>query len=306
MEKNRIESLQNHHSMGHLLSKCFGADNHALAILCVTNGDDKALLTLLQKTGGKRVKINERNLSDEGKTLVAMASERGFNKVVTVLIDRGADVNIASDSGFTPLNLALKNGHSGTATILINSGADLDSHDTAFGKTPLLWAVEKKVAPTTIKLLCDKGCDLDARSRQGFTALMTAVEHNNADVVRVLLASNANPLTQDLKGNTALSRAKALKYNLVQQLLEQKVSELCFGGNKSSTTSSKKSSSSPDKDEKGRRKSGGIMAGKSALGSQLTDLVAGGRAHEATAATKERMKDIVFKSKSLDAALDRR
>jgi ankyrin repeat protein len=305
VEKNRIESCQKI-TMGHLLSKCFGADNHALAILCVTNGDDKALLTLLQKTGGKRVKINERNLSDEGKTLVAMASERGFNKVVTVLIDRGADVNIASDSGFTPLNLALKNGHSGTATILINSGADLDSHDTAFGKTPLLWAVEKKVAPTTIKLLCDKGCDLDARSRQGFTALMTAVEHNNADVVRVLLASNANPLTQDLKGNTALSRAKALKYNLVQQLLEQKVSELCFGGNKSSTTSSKKSSSSPDKDEKGRRKSGGIMAGKSALGSQLTDLVAGGRAHEATAATKERMKDIVFKSKSLDAALDRR
>jgi len=290
--------------MGHLFSKCFGADNHALAILCVTNGDDKALMLLLQKTGGKRVKINERNLSDEGKTLVAMASERGYNKVVSVLVGRGADINIASDSGFTPLNLALKNGHSGTATILINGGADLDSHDTAYGKTPLLWAVEKKAAPTTIKLLCDKGCDLDARSRQGFTALMTAVENNNADVVRVLLASNANPLTQDLKGNTALSRAKALKYNLVQQLLEQKIAEKAVG--KLTTTIKKGSSSSPDKDDKGRRKSGGIMAGKQALGSQLTDLVAGGRADSATAATKERMKDMKFASKGLDAALDRR
>jgi len=291
--------------MGKLFSKCFGPDNHALAILCASNGDDKALSLLLQKTGGKRVKINERNLSEEGKTLVAIASERGFNKVVTTLIDRGADINIASDSGFTPLNLALKNGHSGTATILINSGADLDSHDTAYGKTPLLWAVEKKTAPSTIKLLCDKGCDLDARSRQGFTALMTAVESNNADVVRVLLASNANPLTQDLKGNTALSRAKALKYNLVQQLLEQKISER--GQSSSSTTTTKKgSSTSPDKDEKGRRKSGGIMAGKQALGSQLTDLVAGGRADSATAATKERMKDMKFASKGLDAALDRR
>jgi ankyrin repeat protein len=290
--------------MGHLFSKCFGADNHALAILCVTNGDDKALMLVLQKTGGKRVRINERNLSYEGKTLVAMASERGYNKVVSVLVDRGADINIASDSGFTPLNLALKNGHSGTATILINGGADLDSHDTAYGKTPLLWAVEKKVAPTTIKLLCDKGCDLDARSRQGFTALMTAVENNNADVVRVLLASNANPLTQDLKGNTALTRAKALKYNLVQQLLEQKITEKAVG--KLTSTIKKGSSSSPDKDDKGRRKSGGIMAGKQALGSQLTDLVAGGRADSATAATKERMKDMKFASKGLDAALDRR
>jgi len=205
--------------MGGLLSLCVGVDSHALALEAVRKGEDKTLLLLLGAKGGKRVRINERNPQHEGYTLLAEAAALGHNRVVKLLLERGAAPDTSTDSGFTPLTLALRAGHDGTAQILVNGGAGLDASDTAYGKTALLWAVENKASGTIIKLLCDKGCDLDARSRQGLTALMLAADANNADIVRVLLQAGANPKTQDQRAGTALSRAKEKHFSVVAGLL---------------------------------------------------------------------------------------
>ena len=350
--------------MGGLLSICMGPDSHALALEAVRRGDDKLLLVLLGAKGGKRVRINERNPKHEGFTLLAEAAALGHNRVVKVLLDRGATPDTSTDGGFTPLTLALRSGHDGTAQILVNSGAGLDASDSAYGKTALLWAVENKASGTIIKLLCDKGCDLDAKSRQGLTALMLAADANNADIVRVLLQAGANPKTQDHRAGTALSRAKDKHFSVVAGLLmdataarerKDSAAKAATGGG---GRPSRADSGADEHDMAQRRRSSSgskLMAGKAsaratarasmrarsimrararaksartrtlisypprppharalpsfrvraqaALGSKATDLFAGGRASGAEAATKERMKDKVFKSMSLDASL---
>jgi len=297
--------------MGGLLSICMGPDSHALALEAVRRGDDKLLLVLLGAKGGKRVRINERNPKHEGFTLLAEAAALGHNRVVKVLLDRGATPDTSTDGGFTPLTLALRSGHDGTAQILVNSGAGLDASDSAYGKTALLWAVENKASGTIIKLLCDKGCDLDAKSRQGLTALMLAADANNADIVRVLLNAGANPKTQDQRAGTALSRAKEKHFSVVAGLLLDATAardkkDAGAGGGGGSRAARADSGVSEEEIKQRRRSSSGgskLMAGKAALGSKATDLFAGGRASGAEAATKERMKDMKFKSMGLDASL---
>ncbi len=292
--------------MGGALSTCLGPDSHALAIEAVRRGDDKLLLVLLTSKGGGRVKINERNPQHEGFTLLGEAASLGHNRVVKLLLERGATMDVTTDGGFTPLTLALRGGHDGVASVLINSGAGLDYSDSAYGKTALLWAVENKTSASVIKLLTDKGCNLDVKSRQGLTALMLAADANNADVVRVLLNAGANPRAQDHRGGTALSRAKERGFNVVAGLLADAVAALDrkekgaaaggAGGAKS------RSGSSAGVDEEASR-SGKKLWRKAALGSQATDLFAGGRATAAEGASKDRMKGKTFASASLDSSL---
>jgi len=253
--------------MGQLLTVCTGVDSHAEALEAVRKGDDKVLLLLLGAKGGKRVRINERNPQHEGYTLLAEAAALGHNRVVKLLLERGATPDTSTDSGFTPLTLALRAGHDGTAQILVNGGAGLDASDTAYGKTALLWAVENKASGSIIKLLCDKGCDLDARSRQGLTALMLAADANNADIVRVLLQAGANPKTQDQRAGTALSRAKEKHFSVVAGLLLEAMAardKKDVGGGGGGARASRADSGVSEEDLKQRRRSSGskIMAGK--------------------------------------------
>lgn len=51
------------------------------------------------------------------------------------------------------------------------------------------------------------GYDLNTRDAKGYTALILAAYHGQADTVELLLASGANACAEDLRGNTALMGA---------------------------------------------------------------------------------------------------
>ncbi len=61
---------------------------------------------------------------DKGRTALNVASDSGHLDVVTVLLELGADPNIASNDGWTPLNAALDNGHLDVFKLLLELGAD--------------------------------------------------------------------------------------------------------------------------------------------------------------------------------------
>ncbi|CAD5119853.1 DgyrCDS8437 [Dimorphilus gyrociliatus] len=66
----------------------------------------------------------------------------------------------------------------------------LTQHD---GATPLMLAAVRNQTGVA-KLLIEYGCNIDSQdSKNGWTALMQATYHNNEDMVRLLLESNANP-----------------------------------------------------------------------------------------------------------------
>jgi len=49
--------------------------------------------------------------------------------VVSLLIDNGADMNLASKTGRTPLMSAAANGHEKICEMLVEAGADIMMHD---------------------------------------------------------------------------------------------------------------------------------------------------------------------------------
>ncbi|KAF5909759.1 putative global transcription activator SNF2L2 isoform X2, partial [Clarias magur] len=108
------------------------------------------------------------------------------------------------------------------------------------GYTPLmlaaLAAVETKEDMSVVETLFRKG-DVNAKAIQaGQTALMLAVSHGRADMVKVLLASGSKVNVQDDEGSTALMCASEHGHvDIVRLLLAQPGCDATLGDNDDST-----------------------------------------------------------------------
>ena len=124
---------------------------------------------------------------------------------VTALLAQGAEVNNRDDHGTTPLMYAAAVGSTGMMRRLIGAGADVNVKNS-FDATALMWCSNQL---EKVKLLTDKGADVNARSARGRTPLLIAASHDgNADVVRLLFSKGADPAkATDKLSNTPLLAA---------------------------------------------------------------------------------------------------
>lgn len=79
------------------------------------------------------------NVNRPGWTPLIYASTEGHDDVVVVLLDAGADVNLASPNGTTALMMAARGAHDQTVDLLLARGADPNRRNDS-GATALLWA----------------------------------------------------------------------------------------------------------------------------------------------------------------------
>jgi len=120
-------------------------------------------------------------------TPLHIAAQRGDTRMVSVLLDLGADIEAKGyRDECTPLHLAAREGQVETVRLLLARGAELDSHDR-FLATPLMDAAGAGQADM-VELLLERGADINAReSVYGRSALDEAVESDEAGAARVLL-----------------------------------------------------------------------------------------------------------------------
>jgi N-acyl-D-amino-acid deacylase len=137
---------------------------------------------------------------------------------VRLLLDASADVNTADTFiGLTPLINASGNRNLEAVKLLLAKGAnvnavsktqDLPKIQTGTvefgGWTPLLMAVPFG-PPEIITTLMDAGAKVNVQDYRGFSPLMlaAATDHANADIVRLLLARNADTKPKTRAGETA-------------------------------------------------------------------------------------------------------
>ncbi|KAM5363841.1 hypothetical protein ACJZ2D_011817 [Fusarium nematophilum] len=110
-------------------------------------------------------------------------------------------VAYAEDQNLLPL--AGRAGNFEFVRILLDKGVDVDRRGEN-GNTGLLQAVEEPNNLAAVKLFVDKGANLDLQDKEGQTALMIAVWKWSEDIVWLLLKRRANLDLQDKKGQTAL------------------------------------------------------------------------------------------------------
>lgn len=167
------------------------------------------------------------------------------NETVKFLLDLGAGVNAQCEfpnrQTATPLLLAVDRGHEAIARTLLERGADPNVRwkcpDCYLnGMTPLLLAARAKTATNIVKILLDKGADINAKLENsktqefasGTTALMIAVT-KSADAAEVLISRNADFNMRNDEGESAFLRAAGSGYvsvkadNVMRRLINKGV-----------------------------------------------------------------------------------
>jgi len=140
--------------------------------------------------------------------------EESWTATAESLLDSGADIEARNEDGSTPLIWAASFAQADTLNVLIRRGARLDVTDNQ-GNTPLIAAACECALATmnsaygVVKLLLDHGARVNARSKDGTTALMNAAAgFGGVAIVKMLLDNGANPRLRNRQGDTALTLAQ--------------------------------------------------------------------------------------------------
>jgi ankyrin repeat protein len=103
--------------------------------------------------------------------------------------------------------------------LLLKRKANVDIQSFDELATPLMNATERKKIDV-MRLLLEKGADVNAVDKRGFTSLHRACEMGNVEAVKLLLERNATVRVEAEGGHTPLSLAKMRKEQAVIDLLE--------------------------------------------------------------------------------------
>lgn len=158
----------------------------------------------------------------DGDDMTALHHAINANHVpsIELLAKNGANIEKGTKAGYTALELAIADGKFFAAKALLEAGARVDTVSGPEQLTPLMVIAtmlqpqqrlnQISKGPTPLILaeeLINRKVDVNARSKNGVTALMIAAGHNNAPMIGLLLRAGADPKIKAENGKTALAIA---------------------------------------------------------------------------------------------------
>ena len=176
-------------------------------LICAAQYDKEDLVKMLIDAGAN---VNFADM--EGNTALHQALYMDATKgdSIKALIEGGININAQNKQGETALVSFTRRKRLGTARILIDSGADVNIADIN-GKTALHWVVSSSLCAEELKrciefinVLINAGVNLDAQDIYGNTALFNAAETGNTEVIKALIRVGASVNTVNKEGKTAL------------------------------------------------------------------------------------------------------
>jgi len=196
-----------------------GADPHSkgTALLASTKRGDREIMNLLVDKGAN---FNTTGV-DVGRALTDAVLHHE-SPIIKLLLDHGADINAKGQWGLTPLMWAVWGDDLEMVKLLLDRGADANGK-TFNGRTALMEAAARDYQikkawnqelwdtlkswyrwnrwgphypsgandPQTVKLLLQKGADVNAQDKYGETALKRAQRRGHKEIVELLKAHGA-------------------------------------------------------------------------------------------------------------------
>jgi ankyrin repeat protein len=199
-------------------------DTGKTALMWAIEVDDSDLFRKILKLKKKHNTLKTLDRGDgEGNTAAHYAIQK-HAKYVEGLLEHGARVDVVNKAGETPLVRAIReSGDANIVALLLTKKANPRLADND-GYFPLYWAVKKGSVEIAEQLLA-ANADLDAKTKEGRTALSLAAELGNADLVNLLLdgEKKANPNIADNNDYLPLHwAAKTGNTDIAKKLIEAK------------------------------------------------------------------------------------
>jgi ankyrin repeat protein len=166
----------------------------------------------------KGANVNYSNQDKETPLYQAIGREQ--IDLVRLLLEKGAKVDVADVYGFTPLHKAASAGNVEIVKLLVSAKANLNAE--MYGLTPLMLAVSSR-KPEAVLALLDLGVNVNYASRSGNvgqTALYSAIQNGDVEMVKLLLARKANPNARTKSGETLLQQAQKGEQDDIVALLK--------------------------------------------------------------------------------------
>ncbi len=174
--------------------------NGRTALICAARDGHEKVVRLLLERGAEIDAVNR--VRGGGFTALMYAARSGNEKVVRLLLERGAKIGAVDGGGWTALMCAAVSGHEEIVRLLLERGAKIDAVDGG-GWTALMYAAvsgHEKV----VRLLLEREAEIDAVNGDGWTALMCAARNGHEEVVRLLLERGVEIDAVNRNGYTAL------------------------------------------------------------------------------------------------------
>ena len=161
--------------------------------------DDASEVKALLKKG-----VNPNTLDANGSPMLVLAvREKSPNVIDVLLSNKNIDVDLSDKNGETPLMMASIDGNLPLVkTLVIGHKAQLDH----IGWTPLHYACAKGQLEVS-QFLIANGAIVDSMSLGNTTPLMMAVQSGNEQVVKLLLDKGADLQLRNQQGFTAIDIA---------------------------------------------------------------------------------------------------
>ena len=176
-----------------LVAEAHNDDGQTALCYAIMYGNMELVSLLLNR--GANIEAHD----NKGQTALHMDREK---EVVPLLLNRGANIKAHDNGGQTALHFAVIHGRIEAISLLLNRSANIEAHDNK-GQTALHFAVMHGPREA-ISLLLTRGAIIEALNNQGQTALHFAVMHGRMEVISLLLTRGVNIEAHDNKGQTVL------------------------------------------------------------------------------------------------------
>ena len=194
-------SKKNYHSA---ISYATANGQHNKVAILIKHGADTSDLTvalqmatetnnyqIVEQLLGAGVDVNAKNEDILGVFPLYQSASLGSNRMLELLLDRGANIERTNTVGSTALMIAVQLGHIGAVKLLLRRGANVNHVKKKDVSTPLVMATSFG-HPTIAKILIDAGANLDHAEEDGWTPLFISVTRGYARCAQLLIDAGAS------------------------------------------------------------------------------------------------------------------